>query len=163
MQGWGWDLWGRFGLRLFLIFYPQDKCYLNSHLGSDGIQEVGGAQELGRRRPPLGGGGRAATAGGGRAATARPPPAVAARRPTLKRDSSTVLDAAHVDGLASNLLGMHKGLVIRHHPRAKKGGRRRAARGHSAQFAQSYYDRFLPPDHRWLFTSRRDGAVEAEP
>ena len=31
--------------------------------------------------------------------------AVAARRPTLKRDTSTVLYGAHVHGFASNLVG----------------------------------------------------------
>jgi hypothetical protein len=62
------------------------------HVEAVAASATGGGR---RRRPP--------PRGGGRTAAARPPPAVAARRPTLKRDTSTVLDAAHVDGLTSNL------------------------------------------------------------
>ena len=93
------------------------------------LVQLGGAQELGRRRPPLG--------GGGRAATARPPPAVAARRPTLKRDTSTVLDAAHVDGLTSNLGAWHaQRSCYRAPPPRKKKGPSQGSTGSHCRFAQ---------------------------
>jgi hypothetical protein len=48
--------------------------------------------------------------------------AAAAVRPTLKRDTSTVLlDAAHVHRSVGLKLGVHTGIAITHRPRAKKG------------------------------------------
>ena len=72
---------------------------------------AGGGRAVAVRPPPLGGGGRLGlrrrpppAGGGGRAAAVRPPPAAAARRPTLKRDTSTVLDGDHVHEFASKLV-----------------------------------------------------------
>ena len=45
----------------------------------------------------------------------------AAVRPTQKRDTSTVLDAAHVHRSVGLKLGVHTGIAITHRPRAKKG------------------------------------------
>jgi len=60
-------------------------------------------------------------------AATRSPPAVAARRPTLKRDTSTVLDGAHVHGFASNLVCTQV-LTYGTGPAQKKGASQRSLR-----------------------------------
>ena len=95
-------------------------------------------------RPPSGAQAAAASfSGGGRRGRciAR---AAAAVRPTLKRDTSTVLDAAHVHRSVGLKLGVHTGIAITYAPAPReKGGRRSVACGHARDFAQLLYPRFL--------------------
>ena len=80
----------------------------------------GGGRPWPRRRPPTP---RAVAGGDERLSQA------AAVRPTLKRDTSTVLDAAHVHRLASNLCTQV--LLKRIDPAQKKGPSQRSMRPRS--------------------------------
>ena len=77
------------------------------------------------------GGDRLPEAATARTAATRSPPAVrvAARRPTLKRDTSTVLDGAHVHGFASNLVCTQVLIYVTDRFPAQKKGRHSVACG----------------------------------